>query len=224
MRTKTLVGVIVLMVVAASCGDGTTTTTTTLSTTAAESVAETTTTVEATTTTEPATTTIAPTTTTTVAMTTVDEAVAYVEAWLADEYASSAKPEGVLGPSEVVCEVSGPIDVGGVFACSVGPDNATGRSAWTIGTDVPDSAAGLVDALAFAGSDLMCKDLMDTDIAAHPFSGVGRPADSAYFWSLVYWSLAGQPVRMDADLNGVPCETVHDATIVNQVLEGGPVF
>ena len=54
------------------------------------------------------------------------------------------------------------------------------------------------------------------------FGGVGRPADSAYFWSLAYWSLVGAPDRMDADLDGIPCETVHEPAIVAKVLSGGP--
>ena len=249
MRTRILVGVIVLMVVAAACGDGTTTTTTT--TTPMEPAASTTTTVEVTTTTAVVATTTAPTittpsrttttTTTTPAMTTVEAAVAFVEVWLADEFEASEPPEGVLGPSELVCTAAGPIAVGGVFGCSLVPNtspdlqldegaivvyvlDATGRSAWSAGTDVPGSQAGLADALALAGTDLLCKDLMDPEVMAYPFSGVGRPADSAYFWSLVYWSLTGQPDRMDADGDGIPCETLHDAAIVTQVLSGGPVY
>lgn len=176
------------------------------------------------------------------ARSTVEKAVGYVKTWLAKEFASSKPPEGVLGPGETVCAVSGPIEVGGVFACSLEPNtspdlqldvagivvyvlDAGGRSAWTAGTDAPHSAADLGEALAHAGVDLTCEDLMDLDNAqAGPlFGGASRPDDSAYFWSLVYWSLTGQPDRMDADLNGIPCETVHDASIVSQVLEGGPV-
>ncbi len=251
MRVRALAGVIVLMVVAGACGDGTTTTTMSATepaavttTGASTTIAEPSTTIESTTTTEPASmTTTAPvltTTTASTALTTVEAAVAHVEAWLADEYQSSEPPDGVLGPSDVVCAETGPIAVGSVLACSLVPNTApelqldeggvviyviddTGRAAWTSGTDVPDSAAGLADALVRSGTDLFCEDLMDPDVLAHPFSGVGRPADSAYFWSLVYWSLTSQPDRMDADLDGIPCETVHAAVMVSQVLAGGPV-
>ena len=46
---------------------------------------------------------------------------------------------------------------------------------------------------------------------------------SGYFWSLVYWSLEGEPDRMDADLNGIPCETLYGPDVAAQVLDGGPV-
>jgi hypothetical protein len=39
----------------------------------------------------------------------------------------------------------------------------------------------------------------------------------------VYWSLEGEPDRMDADLNGIPCETLYDADAVSSVVVGGPV-
>lgn len=244
MRTRFSIGFMVLMVLAVACGDGsgitststtepgTTTATTATTPTSAQPNTAPATTAEPTSATEA--------TTPRAEMTTVGAAVADVEAWLAGNYASSDPPPGVLGPSKVVCALTGPIPVGSVLACSLEPDtapdfqldeggiviyvlDADGHTAWSAGSDVPDSTTALAQALALAGTDLMCRDLMDPDVMAYPFSGVGRPVDSAYFWSLVYWSLAGQPDRMDADLNGIPCETLHDAAIVSQVLAGGPV-
>jgi hypothetical protein len=40
----------------------------------------------------------------------------------------------------------------------------------------------------------------------------------AIFWSIVYWNLEGQPARMDADLDGVPCETLYPDGAVASVL------
>jgi hypothetical protein len=65
---------------------------------------------------------------------------------------------------------------------------------------------------------------MSPDVEAFPFDGYGRPAESAFFWSLVYWSLEGEPDRMDADRNGIPCETLFDPDVVSDVLAGGPVY
>lgn len=250
MRTRTLAGLIVLMVVVAACGNAATTTTQPAQTTSSPATGTTTDEVATTATTAPPTTSTRPETTTTAspsttaaeaATATVELAVATVQAWLADEHASSEPPEGVLGPSEVVCAESGAIPVGAVLACRLVPNTSSaaqlddagiviyvldgdGRVAWTVGTDVPSSAAGLAEALAFAGTDLMCRDLVDPEIASGIFGGVGRPFDSAYFWSLAYWSLTGAPDRMDADLDGIPCETVHEPAVVTRVLSGGPMW
>jgi len=57
----------------------------------------------------------------------------------------------------------------------------------------------------------------------HPFLAYSGTPTDGYFWSLVYWSLEGEPDRMDADLNGVPCETLYDPDVVAQVLAAGPL-
>jgi hypothetical protein len=49
---------------------------------------------------------------------------------------------------------------------------------------------------------LTCRDLAD------------RGAD--YRTAVAYWLLAGTPDRMDADLDGLPCETVYDAAEVDR--------
>jgi hypothetical protein len=204
---------------------------------------ETTTTSEGSTTTAPTTTTVPPTTSTTAAPgTTVEAVVAWMEAWLADQFERSDPPEGVSGPSLIDCDDSGPVRVGGVIACRVEPQtdpgfeldaggvatyvlDSSGRAVWEMGTDVPDTTRRLEEVYAAATKGLMCKDLMAEEYAGEtfPFSGVGRPEESAFFWSLVYWSLEGEPDRMDADGNGIPCETLHPSEMVSAVLEGGPV-
>lgn len=245
-----------LMLVACGAGDAVSTTSTapvtepsSVSTTMPPTTVQSTTTTPSvttppeTTTSEMTTTTVPTTTSTsTPAGTTVEDVVAWMEAWLADQFEGSDPPEGVTGPPLVVCEDSGPVDVGEVFACRLEPEtepgfqldqggvviyvlDPSGRAVWEAGTDVPDTTRGLEELYAAATHGLMCRDLMSEDYAdeTYHFSGVGRPEESAFFWSLVYWSLEGEPDRMDADGDGVPCETLHPSDMVSSVLEGGPV-
>ena len=114
--------------------------------------------------------------------------------------------------------------MGGVFGCHTRtptepPDqleeagvivyalDTTGRAAYNVGTDVPASTERLMEQYQAAPKGLYCRDLLSGDPNAYPFSGQSVPSIS-YFWSLVYWSLEGEPDRMDADLNGIPCETL----------------
>lgn len=149
-----------------------------------------------------------------------------VVAWIDAAYPGSA-PE---------CDDTGRIDVGGVFACDAPlPDpsveqgamviyvlDGSGRSAWSTGTDIPGSTDSLLADYDRVPKGLFCRDLLDEDVNAYPFSQFSTP-ESNFFWSLVYWSLAGEPDRMDADRNGVPCETLYDPAVVGNVLAGGPV-
>lgn len=47
--------------------------------------------------------------------------------------------------------------------------------------------------------------------------------ENQYFWSLLYWFLKGRPERMDADGDGVPCETLYPAALIADVWNGGAV-
>ena len=153
---------------------------------------------------------------------TVEEVVAWIDA----NYPGSAP----------VCDDTGRVDVGGVFACDGPlPDTAvergamviyvldeSGRSAWSGGTDIPGSTDSLLADYDRVPKGLFCRDLLDPETDAYPFRQLGTPATD-FFWSLVYWSLEGEPDRMDADQNGVPCETLYDSAVVSNVLAGGPV-
>lgn len=233
--------VVILLLVVAACGgdeEGTSSTSTSTSTT----------TTLTTTTTIPVTTTSTPTTTTTGRTTSSDVAravqvtavVRWIQQWLEDDFARSDPPEGVTGAYQLECGDSGLIEVGGVFACDgiprTEPDfpldpvgvviyvlDDSGKAVWTEGTDVPGSTDGLLEAYAQAEKGLFCRDLGSAGGAAGLFSGSGRPPEDAFFWSLVYWSLEGEPDGMDEDGNGVPCETLYDADVVDDVLQGGPV-
>lgn len=140
--------------------------------------------------------------------------------------------------SPLACNETGQLDVGDVFACG-GPSAApastlveyggtviyvideSGRAAWASGTDVPGPTDDLLASYQRVPKGLFCRDLLSSGTDAFPFSGQGdgRPA---FFWSLVYWSLEGEPERMDADLDGIPCETLYDTDVIDDVLAGGP--
>ena len=74
-----------------------------------------------------------------------------------------------------------------------------------------------------APKGLYCRDLLTTDLGPFPFWQGDTPDGRAFLWSLVYWSLEGEPDRMDADLNGIPCETLYAPDVIAQVLDGGDV-
>jgi hypothetical protein len=197
-------------------------------------------TVPTTTSTTTASTTSTTTSTTVLTTTTIEAVAAWIQEQFNDRYAQSPPPPGVAGPTEVHCTDTGPIEVGGVLGCELRiptepgfsiEDRAgaviyvldlSGRAAWTAGTDVPNSTEVLMADYQSSPRGLFCRDLLSGDARAYPFSATGGPA-SGFFWSLVYWSLEGEPDRMDADLNGIPCETLYAPDVVAQVLDGGPV-
>jgi hypothetical protein len=127
-----------------SSGSTTMPPTTVQSTTTTPSVTtppETTTTSEVTTTTVPTTTS-----TSTPAGTTVEDVVAWMEAWLADQFDRSDPLDGIVGPSSVVCGDSGPIDVGGVLACQLEPQTESGFE-----VDVPGVVIYVLDSFWSGG-------------------------------------------------------------------------
>ena len=138
--------------------------------------------------------------------------------------------------SAPVCDDTGRVDVGDVFACDgpvpTGPVeqgavviyvlDESGRSAWSSGTDIPNSTDSLRADYGRAPKRLFCRDLLDPEVDAYPF-GQRSTSEFGYFWSLVYWSLESEPDRMDADRNVIPCETLYEAAVVGNVLAGGPV-
>lgn len=67
------------------------------------------------------------------------------------------------------------------------------------------------------GSGLFCRDLLATSEFE---TELGHP-HAQYFGALLYWFLEGRPDRMDADLNGIPCETLFPEWAVESVWEGG---
>lgn len=170
---------------------------------------------------------------------TVQEVVAVIQSDLDEEFAASEPMEGVLGPYQVQCRDSGFVAVDDVFACAGFPQSEpdfpldpTGiviyvvdeapTVAWLSGTDVPDRTERLIREYELSPKGLYCRDLLDQDTNTW-FSAVGTLPTIGYFMSLVYWSLEGRPDRMDADRNGIPCETVHESDVIEDVLDGGRV-
>ncbi|MDJ0924425.1 MAG: DUF3160 domain-containing protein [Acidimicrobiia bacterium] len=75
-------------------------------------------------------------------------------------------------------------------------------------TVYPDTYESFLNAAIGTPEGLLCADL-------------GLPDDwSGYLRAVAYWLLEGAPDRMDADRNGIPCETVFSRETVNQFLSG----
>ena len=240
--------VLAIVLLVGACGTGGERTDTT---TPAPSTANTTVATTTTLTTTPTTTpTTAPTTTEESTTTSepppsapqvdIETVVSWAQTWMDDQFARSDPPEGVTGAFELKCRDTGLIAIGGVFACAgvprTEPDfqldttgvvvyvlDEPGTSVWEAGTDIPTTTGQLLEAYDRAPKGLFCRDLRSPQ-DGHPFDdGASRPDEAAFFWSLVYWSLEGEPARMDEDGNGIPCETLFDSNILVKVLEGGPV-
>jgi hypothetical protein len=81
---------------------------------------------------------------------------------------------------------------------------------WTF-TDLT-STAQLVALHEDLTEPLFCRDIRSGG-APYPFGGWTWHQLAylvpAYAWSAVYWNLEGQPARMDADGDGIPCETLY---------------
>jgi hypothetical protein len=155
---------------------------------------------------------------------TVERIVAELEAELEAE---------ALTPREVTltCDATGAVVGGDVFVCaasSVPPEPADwgsfvvavlGRDLFAVSaaTDNPGSTAELQERYAASPSGLSCVDLRE-GAAPFPFDVSTTDEVGGIFWSIVYWNLEGQPAHMDADLDGVPCETLYPDGAVASVL------
>jgi hypothetical protein len=130
------------------------------------------------------------------------------------------------------CDRSRPIEAGSVFVCDASseqlPETDWGAIvvavldadtiAWSPGTDNPGSTQQLLRAYAESPHGLLCRDLLQPGTIGHPFDGSGTVPVTAFFWSVVYWNLEGQPARMDVDGDGIPCETLYSAEVVASVI------
>ena len=61
---------------------------------------------------------------------------------------------------------------------------------------------GVPAALPATSIDTLPAGLFCRDLESHGYS---------YGEAVEYWALHGQPDQMDADLNGIPCETIYPA-------------
>ena len=64
------------------------------------------------------------------------------------------------------------------------------------------AATDMVDLHSTEGPGLACGELVDLPYLA------GLPPASAYHYVLAYWFVDGRPESMDADADGVPCESL----------------
>ncbi len=198
--------IVALALAVSSCSDAATTTTP-----APPATAATTTTTTAPTTTTTTTTSLPP-----AAGTTLADVVAYVQADLQARFDAGDPPPGVEGPFLVTCENAEavPARFGDVFACP-GLPQATieldpvgvvmivvsddGVARWLAGTDIPDNQERLEAAWAADAGRHFCRELA---------AEAGVVFSVGYVGAVAYWFMEGMPERMDADLDGVPCETV----------------
>lgn len=102
-------------------------------------------------------------------------------------------------------------------------DGGAGTIAWAqAGVENPTlNADGLV-----SGSGALPRGLNCTDLVAHPafVADIAGRLDPTltYFAAVLYWFLEDRPTpRMDIDSNGIPCETLFPADVVQRVWGGG---
>jgi hypothetical protein len=152
-------------------------------------------------------------------------------AWAADPWGWP-----FTGPGLIVCTDTRTVFLGDVFACLAVSqtlpgyelENAgmvflvlddQGAVAANSGTDLPASTEDVLHSYAMVEKGLFCYELLEEGVG-HPFGGSGTTPKNGYFGALAYWFLEGRPDRMDADRNGIPCETVFPADVVQWVWSG----
>ena len=68
------------------------------------------------------------------------------------------------------------------------------------------------------GTGKLCRDVLDPDNGLPAFI---PDSDLHYFGAVLYWFMEDRPDRMDADTNGIPCETLVDSDTVARFWRGG---
>jgi len=149
-----------------------------------------------------------------------------------EQAASDMWPYQVSSQWTCSMETSGELRPGAIFKCIPDPVPAEGQHAVLTGLVLDDT--GLI---SFAESGVQfiilnpavmkadldsgqfCRDIL----ASTEFERELSDQQFAYFGALLYWFLEGRPDRMDTDGNGVPCETLFPAWVVDLVWEGGLV-
>jgi hypothetical protein len=184
--------------------------------------------------TTPPPTTVGATTTTTTPVTiegtSLADVVEGVRADLQRRFDLGDPPPDVNGPFLVTCadaEIT-PAGFGDVFACAGLPQadieldavgvvmvvvSDAGAARWMAGTDIPTDQASLLQQGEIDRDVHFCRELAQE---AGPVFSVG------YTGAVAYWFLEGMPERMDADLDGVPCETVFSYEEVLEFWSGLP--
>ena len=219
----TLVFLVTFAVAASACGDGSDSTAATApvsadGSTATSAAAPTVTTGSTVTTaaTSPATT---GTTATTAGSSTTAKAKRPTANDLERDLEATINDDGTY-PGRATCEFEGPLADWQAILCYYLPDDpgefggihvvvfGDGRYAWALG----ECCGGGPWAEHYA-SGLMCKDLVKppSDQMEHPDS-----YHLSYGLAVWYWVAERRPDRMDADHNGIPCETVYPKSDVDK--------
>jgi hypothetical protein len=127
----------------------------------------------------------------------------------------------------ITCDAAGAARPGDVFVCSVVtvPPEPTGEWGTYVvavldedtvvrgsATDHPATTAEVRERYAAATHGLYCRDIRH----GWPPTATGtQGADAGFLWSVVYWNLEGQPARMDADGDGIPCGTLYGPEVID---------
>ena len=69
------------------------------------------------------------------------------------------------------------------------------------------------------GPGKFCRDVLDLETGLPEWMG----PEVRHFGAVLYWFMEGRPDRMDADVNGIPCETLVDAGVIAAFWDGGLV-
>jgi hypothetical protein len=169
---------------------------------------------------------------TTPATTTPAPTLTGIETWLSEGWTDSV-PGAMWGPVQGwTCRVENPgpsIDKGTVLTCRPAPEPAD--SQFPLLTVLVLDGAGTVavgqagvvypvlspDSGLYAQSGLFCRDVLgESDLTRE----LPDP-NLRYFGSVLYWFMEGMPARMDADEDGIPCETLSAPEVVESLWDGG---
>ena len=127
--------------------------------------------------------------------------------------------------SRIMCDEdpNTPVGRGTVLYCQAVPENPDAFETGTLVLVLLDDAGEVVytggtdvfDIHELAGPGLFCRDLR-----THPYLSGLKP-EVQYLFMLAYWFQDGQPDSMDADRDGIPCETLFEPEVVDTVWAGG---
>ncbi len=214
-----ILAVVVFAAALASCGDSTASTDTTGQVSAADSAASTSVAAPSVTTasTAPATPT-APTT----RPSTTAKADRITVADVERDLEATINADGTY-PGEAICQARGELSDWQVLSCGYNPvpaaefgpiylvmlDNR--RYAWGVGGCCDSSPA-----VEYYPEGLLCRDLLEPPPDFEPGRWEPELDHLSYGLAVWYWVAEGRPDRMDADGNGVPCETVYPKSEVDK--------
>lgn len=212
---RSLVVVLALAVAASACGDGSDSTAATGQVTGADSSAAPSVAPSATTASTVTATTASSSTTATTARSTTAKAGRITVADVERDLEATINADGAH-PGEAMCQARGELSDWQVLSCGYNPvpeaefgpiylvmlDNR--RYAWEVG-----GCCGSSPEVEYYPAGLLCRDLLE------PPPGFGSDRwqpeldHLSYGLAVWYWVAEGRPDRMDADGNGIPCETVY---------------